>query len=194
MKMVRLMKVLRPVRLLMRSEGLKTIIEALVACRKPIFYATLFLLIVCMVFAVLAMSLFRKKFWFCSDSSLNGLSGHGKGDCFGVLMDAKAHFLYPRIWENPTGNFDSFGTASLTLMRVLTLYYLPYWFSAQDAYEIDKQPVTGYSMVQASAFFHLFLLVGSFFGLNLFASFMCDTFYSLQGTEQLEEVQWLSIR
>ena len=194
MKMIRLMKVLRPVRLLMRSEGLKTIIEALVACRKPILYATLFLLVVCMVFAVLAMSLFRKKFWFCSDSSLNGLSGQGKGDCFGVLMHAKVHFLYPRIWENPTGNFDSFGTASLTLMRVLTLYYLPYWFSAQDAYEIDKQPVTGYSMVQASAFFHLFLLVGSFFGLNLFASFMCDTFYSLQGTEQLEEVQWLSIR
>jgi hypothetical protein len=52
MKMVRMMKVLRPVRLLMRSEGLKTIIEALVACRKPIFYAALFLLILCSVFSV----------------------------------------------------------------------------------------------------------------------------------------------
>jgi hypothetical protein len=36
----------------MRSEGLKTIIEALVACRKPIFYAALFLLILCSVFSV----------------------------------------------------------------------------------------------------------------------------------------------
>ncbi len=52
MKMVRLMKVLRPIRLLMRSQGLKTIIEALVACRKPIFYAALFLLILSSVFAV----------------------------------------------------------------------------------------------------------------------------------------------
>ena len=52
MKMVRLMKVLRPIRLLMRSQGLKTIIEALVSCRKPIFYAALFLLILSSVFAV----------------------------------------------------------------------------------------------------------------------------------------------
>ena len=47
-------------------------------------------------------------------------------------------------------------------------------------YEIGFQPVPGHSIVQAAAFFHLFLLIGSFFGLNLFASFMCDTFYSLQ--------------
>lgn len=39
-----------------------------------------------------------------------------------------------------------------------------------------------------------FVLLGSLFGLNLFAGFMCDTFYSLQGTEQLEEVQWLGVK
>jgi hypothetical protein len=39
-----------------------------------------------------------------------------------------------------------------------------------------------------------YVLLGSLFGLNLFAGFMCDTFYSLQGTEQLEEVQWLGVK
>jgi hypothetical protein len=178
MKMIRLMKVFRPVRLLMRSEGLKTILEALLACRKPIFYATLFLVLICMVFAVLAMALFQKKFASCNDSSFDGLIGQGKFDCLGVLTDSKG-FLKPRIWETPPSgaHFDDFPSSTITLFRVLTLYYLPYWFSAQDAYQIDMQPVTGYSMVQASSFFHIFLLVGSFFGLNLFASFMCDTFY-----------------
>jgi len=55
------------------------------------------------------------------------------------------------------------------------------------------QPVIGFSMTVASLYFHVFLLAGSFFGLNLFASFMCDTFYSLQGTAQLEEVQFCKI-
>ena len=54
--------------------------------------------------------------------------------------------------------------------------------------------MVGFSTIQATAFFELFVLLGSLFGLNLFAGFMCDTFYSLQGTEQLEEVQWLGIQ
>ena len=59
---------------------------------------------------------------------------------------------------------------------------------------IDRNPVDGYSKAQAAAFFISFVLLGSLFGLNLFAGFMCDTFYSLQGTEQLEEVQWLGVK
>ena len=122
MKMVRLMKVLRPVRLLMRSEGLKTIIEALVACRKPIFYATLFLLIVCAVFAVWAMALFKKLFYSCSDKSFDGLKGQGEFDCVSSAIRSNG-ILMPRVWDRPqTGaHFDTFDSAVLTLMRVLTL-------------------------------------------------------------------------
>ena len=187
---------MRPIRLLMRSEGLKTILEALFACRKPIFYATLFLFIVCCVFACMAMALFKRRFYSCNDMSFSGIRGEGEFDCLGTLSVRGKEFLMPRVWENPvTGaHFDAFPSAVLCLMRCLTLTWGIYWASAQDAYEEGLQPVAGYSMVQASLFFHFFLLIGSFFGLNLFASFMCDTFYSLQGTEQLEEVQWLGIK
>jgi hypothetical protein len=45
----------------MRSKGLKSIIQALVMCKKPVFYATLFLVIIAMLFSVMAMSLFKKR-------------------------------------------------------------------------------------------------------------------------------------
>jgi hypothetical protein len=185
---------MRPLRLLMRSEGLKIILDTLFSCRKPIFYATLFLLVVCAVFAVLAMALFKKRFWSCNDGSFDGLKGEGEVQCVGTLWTN--NFLVPRTWDNPpTGqHFDTFTSSVLCLMRCLTLSWGVYWMMAQDAYEIGYQPVLGYSMIQASAFFHLFVFAGSFFGLNLFAGFVCDTFYSIQGTEQLEEVQWMSVK
>lgn len=96
-----------------------------------------------------------------------------------------------RAWNRPPwGNhFDSLDSSIVVLFKCLTLNWVGFYSLAQDAFQQDLQPVVGYSMTVASLYFHLFLLVGSFFGLNLFASFMCDTFYSLQGTAQLEEVQ-----
>ena len=194
-KVIRLMKVMRPVRLLLRSEGLRAIIEALIASLKPMFYATLFLFIVCIMFSVTGMAFFRKKLSFCPDSSLDGSFGEGKLECVGSFM-GKHNFLVPRAWSNPPwgSHFDSLSSSVVVLIRVLTLNWLTYYQLAQDAVAEDVQPVPGFSMMQSSLYFHLFLLVGSFFGLNLFASFMCDTFYSLQGTSQLEEVQWMGVQ
>ena len=91
-------------------------------------------------------------------------------------------------------NIDTFGSSVLSLLRVLVGGWSVHYQLAQDAYMPDLQPVEQHSLLWATLFFHIFLLCGSIFGLNLFAGFMCDTFYSLQGTEQLEEVQWLSVR
>lgn len=196
-KIIRLMKVMRPVRLLLRSEGLKAIIEALFASLKPMAYATLFLLILCVMFSVTGMAFFRNRFHRCSDLSLDGMLGEGEIECSGSYLDGERRELFlPRTWSPPpwASNFDTLGSSVLLLLRVLTLSWSTYYVYAQDTVAIGVQPVLGYSLMQASLFFHLFMLVGSFFGLNLFASFMCDTFYSLQGTAQLEEVQWIAVK
>ena len=193
-KVIRLMKVLRPVRLLMRSEGLKNIMAALFASLKPMSYATLFLFVVCIVFSVTGMAFFRYKFHSCNDLSLDGLKGEGRIECVGPRLSSELYM--PRVWEAPPwGNhFDTLPSSVAVLFRCLTLNWSAFYVYAQDAYLRDVQPVPGVGMVTASLYFHLFLLVGSFFGLNLFASFMCDTFYSLQGTAQLEEVQWMAVK
>jgi hypothetical protein len=194
-KVIRLMKVMRPIRLLLRSDGLRQIIEALFASLKPMFYATLFLLVMCAMFSVTGMAFFRNKFFSCNDTSLDGLLGQGRKECVGLYLSDAGYFA-PRVWARPPwGNhFDSVASSVAALFRILTLNWSALYFYAQDAYHVDIQPVPGVSMALASLYFHTFLLVGSFFGLNLFASFMCDTFYSLQGTAQLEEVQWMAVK
>ena len=195
-KVIRLMKVMRPVRLLLRSEGLKQIIDALIASLKPMFFATLFLVIVIILFSVTGMAFFKEKFHVCTDSSLDGTLNQGKIDCAGHYYFDKSGYMAPRAWNRPrTGShFDTLFSSCILLFKCLTLNWIGSWQLAQDSVAVDVQPVPGFSMTQASLYFHVFLLFGSFFGLNLFASFMCDTFYSLQGTAQLEEVQWLAVQ
>jgi hypothetical protein len=195
-KVIRLMKVMRPVRLLLRSEGLKQVLVALYASLKPMAYATLFLCIVCLVFAVMGMAMFRNKYHSCTDTSLDGLLGEGRLECSGHFFDPERSYYAQRVWKPPPfgHHFDSLQSSFYVLFRVLTLSWATYFEYAQDAHLEDVQPVPGINMIQAALYFHLFLLVGSFFGLNLFASFMCDTFYSLQGTAQLEEVQWMAVK
>jgi len=184
-----------PVRLLLRSQGLKVIIEALFASLKPMAYATLFLLIVCTIFSVTGMAFCRKKFHSWNDMSLDGLLGQGKVECAGNFYTDKDVY-FPRRWARPPwgSHFDSLDSSIAVFFKCLTLNWAKYYTYAQDAYLVDVQPVPGINMAVSSLFFHLFLLIGSFSGLNLFASFMCDTFYPLQGTAQLEKVQWMAVK
>ena len=199
-KIIRLMKVMRPLRMMSRSEDLKKIIVALVSSVKPVLCAVCFLLLVMVVFAVMAMAFFKNKFAICTDLELDGGAGLGRRDCLGAYsseLPEKGGLYLPRAWVTPGfgQNFDTFGSSILVLFRCITLKWVQYYVSAQDApFIAGIQPVQGQQMFTASSFFHLYILFGSFFSLNLFVSFMCDAFYSIQGDEQLEDIQWVSVQ
>jgi hypothetical protein len=206
-KILRAVRVLRPLRLLTRSEGLKKILDAMVVSIKPISFAVVFLLVVCTIFAVIGMAFFKRRFDFCTDSSLDGSQidpdrniGQGKYECFGAFTSVKPEkggILLPRAWIQPGfgQHFDTFPSAVLLLFRCITKKWVQYYVSAQDAPWLpDEQPVPGQNYVIASIYFHSFIMIGSFFSLNLFISFICDAFYSIQGDEQLEELQWMSVQ
>jgi len=206
-KILRIVKVLRPLRLLTRSEGLGKVVDAMLASIKPIGFAIIFLLIICTIFAVIGMAFFKRRFDFCTDLSLDGSQidpdrniGQGKYECFGAFTSDKPEnggILLPRAWIQPGfgQHFDTFPSAVLLLFRCITKKWVQYYVSAQDAPWLpDEQPVPGQNHVIASLYFHSFIMVGSFFSLNLFISFICDAFYSIQGDEQLEELQWMSVQ
>ena len=201
-KILRLMKVLRPLRLMSRSEGLKDIIIALASSVKPMVYAVVFLTVIVITFTVTAMALFKDKFNYCTDMQLDGSKNEGKMECLGHYlrrdtMESGSGLYMPRSWvqPGPGQNFDTFSSSMLLLFRCLTLKWVQYYASAQDApYEKDIQPIFGNQMIQASIFFQIFILFGSFFCMNLLVSFMCDAFYSIRGEDQLEEIQWISVQ
>jgi len=203
-KILRLMKVMRPLRLMSRSEGLKKIIIALVASVKPMVFAVIFLTIIIVIFSVMAMAFFKDKFSYCTDMQLDGSKNEGELECLGQYLRAvpgvsleEGGLYMPRAWTQPAmgQNFDTFGSSMLVLFRCLTLKWVQYYASAQDApFQAGIQPIPGNQMILSSIFFHIFILFGSLFSMNLLASFMCDAFYSIQGDDQLEEIQWISVQ
>ena len=194
MRVIKVTRAIRPLRLMGKNKGMKTIISAIMGSTKPISYATLFLFMVTTVFGIIGMALFRDKFDFCSDSSLDGTIGEGRMECYGSMLRGDG-VLAPRSWLTPRASFDNFLSAVLTLSRAFTLKWVMPWHLAQDAVAPNVQPVENYNAVTASIFFVLFIFIGSFFSLNLFVSFVVDGFYAAQGVEsQFDEIQYASVK
>lgn len=192
-RIIRVSRSLRPLRLMGRNKGMKTIISALIGSAKPITYATLFLFMITTIFAVLGMALFKDSFGSCNDGTLDGSIGEGKFECLGTLT--RDGLFLPRVWVNPHSNFDTFPRAIQTLCRVFTLKWVSVWYLAMDATGPGIQPVENTNVAMGSIFFVLFIFVGSFFSLNLFVSFIVDGFYAAQGVDsQFDEIQYASVR
>ena len=172
------MRALRPLRLMSRNKGMKTIVYALLGSTKPITYAIMFLFVVTTVFGVLGVALFRDTFQYCVDGDwVDGTKGEGKLECHGeYFVDSfeDGGFPRPRSWLNTPWNFDTFGSAVITLSRVFTLKWTNVWYTAQDRTSPGVQPVENNNVAVASAFLISFIFMGSFLSLNLFVSFIVD--------------------
>ena len=202
-RVILLGKMLRPLRLLGRNAGMRAIVGALVWSAKPIVYAFGFLVLIVVVFAVLGMAIFKNSMHFCNDFSLRGDLGEGVLECVDTFLkeDETASLgrsggvLLPRVWDRPRHHFDDFPHAALSLCRVLTLKWVSVWQSTTDIVGKGVQPVPGYNIPTASAFFIIFVFIGSFFSVNLFVSFVVDGFYAAQGLDsQFAEIQYASIQ
>ncbi|KAJ1477907.1 Ion transport protein-domain-containing protein [Baffinella frigidus] len=197
---------LRPLRLMGRNAGMRSIVGALVWSAKPIVFALGFLLLIVMIFSVLGMAIFKDMLHACTDGSLRGDLGEGVFECVNIFVTSSTPatqfapgtpggVLLPRVWKRPLYNFDNFPFAALSLCRVLTLKWVSVWQGCIDAAGEGIQPVPGINTPAASAFFIIFVFIGSFFSVNLFVSFVVDGFYAAQGLDnQFAEIQYASIQ
>ena len=193
LRILRLLRAFRPLKMMNRNKGMKTIVSAIISSAKPITYAVGFLLLIITVFAVMGVALYKQTFKFCNDGSLDGELREGMTQCSGTFMIGE--YPTPRAWLNPSWNFDTFPTAVLSLLRVCTLKWMVIWYSAQDRVEPSIQPLLNNNSVVASIYLVLFIFIGSFFGLNLFVSFIVDGFYTAQGVDsKFDDIAWATIQ
>jgi hypothetical protein len=164
---MRSLRVLRPLRLLLRDAGMKVVIEALIASAPSVANILAIIVTLMAVFAIVGMRLFLGAFASCSDEAVSL-----KVDCVGELPSG-----LPREWRNPwVGNFDSFSSSMMTLFQAVTADTLPdLIFAGMDATGVDQPPVpTDWSWT--ALYFLLWLLVGNFMALNLFVGAIVDNF------------------
>ncbi|CAF0997674.1 unnamed protein product [Rotaria sordida] len=170
-KSMRTLRALRPLKALSRFEGIRVVVNALIGAIPSIFNVLLVCLVFWLIFSIVGVQLFGGKFYKCvypdtHDRVNISENVTNKMDCLNKNF----------TWENSRVNFDNVVNGYLALFQVATFKgWIEIMADATDAKEIDVQPERE-SNVYILAYFVLFIILGSFFTLNLFIGVVIDNF------------------
>eukprot|EP00347_Sterkiella_histriomuscorum_P011811 403371009 len=168
-KTFKMLRVVRGIKLVSKNEGLKLAVKALVQAIPQIANVSIIMLLFFLIFGIIAVNFFKGKFYYCEmESVLPDLqySVLNKWSC----LDAGG------IWKNKPWSFDNILEAMKSLFQMSTTsgWSDIMYFSIQST-EIDNIQRFEYNMYWI-VYFIVFIIVGSFFMLNLFVGVVISTF------------------
>ncbi|XP_061626694.1 voltage-dependent T-type calcium channel subunit alpha-1I-like isoform X1 [Phyllopteryx taeniolatus] len=177
LRVLRLLRTLRPLRVISRAPGLKLVVETLITSLKPIGNIVLICCAFFIIFGILGVQLFKGKFYYCV--SLNVKNITNKSDCLAANYR----------WVHHKYNFDNLGQA---LMSLFVLASKDGWvnimYHGLDAVGIDQQPVINNNPWML-LYFISFLLIVSFFVLNMFVGVVVENFHKCRQHQEVEEAR-----
>ncbi|KAK9883220.1 hypothetical protein WA026_001409 [Henosepilachna vigintioctopunctata] len=176
LRVFRLLRSLRPLRVINRAPGLKLVVQTLLSSLRPIGNIVLICCTFFIIFGILGVQLFKGTFYHCTGKNIQGVQN--KSDC--ISRESSK-------WENEKYNFDDLGQA---LMSLFVLSSRDGWvnimYSGLDAVGVDQQPKTNYSEWRLLYFISFILLVG-FFVLNMFVGVVVENFHRCREEQEKEE-------
>ncbi|XP_038274927.1 voltage-dependent T-type calcium channel subunit alpha-1H isoform X2 [Dermochelys coriacea] len=177
LRVLRLLRTLRPLRVISRAPGLKLVVETLISSLRPIGNIVLICCAFFIIFGILGVQLFKGKFYYCEGPDTKNIST--KADCTSV------HYR----WVRRKYNFDNLGQA---LMSLFVLSSKDGWvnimYNGLDAVGIDQQPVQNHNPWML-LYFISFLLIVSFFVLNMFVGVVVENFHKCRQHQEAEEAR-----
>ncbi|XP_048586594.1 sodium channel protein 60E isoform X3 [Nematostella vectensis] len=171
---------LRPLRAISRLGGMKVVINALFAAIPGIGSVLVVSMLFWLMFSISGVQLFAGKFYKCVNAEDEKLSPS-------VIPNKTACLDHPDYrWVNANVNFDNVINGFLALLQVATYEgWMEVMADAVDSTKIDQQPSYEANLI-AYAYFVVFIIVGSFFVLNLFVGVIIDNFNTLK--KKYEEI------
>ncbi|XP_061405116.1 voltage-dependent T-type calcium channel subunit alpha-1H-like [Lethenteron reissneri] len=177
LRVLRLLRTLRPLRVISRAPGLKLVVETLITSLKPIGNIVLICCAFFIIFGILGVQLFKGKFYFCEGTDTRNITS--RADC------ARAHYR----WVRRKYNFDNLGQA---LMSLFVLASKDGWvnimYDGLDAVGENLQPVRNHNPWML-LYFISFLLLVSFFVLNMFVGVVVENFHKCRQHQEAEETR-----
>uniref|UniRef100_A0A3Q3A3N9 Voltage-dependent T-type calcium channel subunit alpha-1H n=1 Tax=Kryptolebias marmoratus TaxID=37003 RepID=A0A3Q3A3N9_KRYMA len=177
LRVLRLLRTLRPLRVISRAPGLKLVVETLITSLRPIGNIVLICCAFFIVFGILGVQLFKGKFYHCEGLDTKNITN--KSDC---LM---ANYR----WIRRKYNFDNLIQA---LMSLFVLSCKDGWvnimYDGLDAVGVDQQPVRNHNPWML-LYFISFLLIVSFFVLNMFVGVVVENFHKCRQDQEEEEAR-----
>mmetsp|Transcript_23808 Transcript_23808/g.20742 ORF Transcript_23808/g.20742 Transcript_23808/m.20742 type:complete len:260 (+) Transcript_23808:400-1179(+) len=188
-RILRLLRTLRPLRFISHNVNLKIVVIALLESLGGIFNVVIVVFLVWIMFAILGVSLLRGRMGYCDSFNPEvGKFGVPRNECFGK-------------WRNYDTNFENVYQAMMTLFVVSSLEGWPeIMYEAIDSATEDQGPTRGNSPAFA-IYYILFILIGSFFFVNLFVGVIFYEFNKARKNEEKknsffrtpEQEKWITI-
>jgi voltage-dependent calcium channel T type alpha-1G len=129
LRVFRLLRSLRPLRVINRAPGLKLVVQTLLSSLRPIGNIVLICCTFFIIFGILGVQLFKGTFFYCEGENIKGV--RNKTDC--LAIDGN-------VWINRKYNFDDLGKA---LMSLFVLSSRDGWvnimYTGLDAVGVDQQ-------------------------------------------------------
>ncbi|XP_069780422.1 sodium channel protein type 4 subunit alpha-like [Narcine bancroftii] len=182
LRSLRTLRALRPLRAISRWEGMRLVVNALVASIPSISNVMFVCLIFWLIFGIVGVQIFGGTFYECVDENKVRLPlsiVNNRSEC-----EANEDIGYR--WVNPKINFDNVLSAYMALLQVATFEgWLEIMANAADSRGIDLQPemsANPYSLF----YFVAFIVIGTFFTLNLFIGIIIDNFNTMHKRSRKE--------
>ncbi|XP_019519689.1 PREDICTED: voltage-dependent P/Q-type calcium channel subunit alpha-1A isoform X6 [Hipposideros armiger] len=182
-KSLRVLRVLRPLKTIKRLPKLKAVFDCVVNSLKNVFNILIVYMLFMFIFAVVAVQLFKGKFFHCTDESKEF-----EKDCRGkyLLYEKNEVKARDREWRKYDFHYDNVLWALLTLFTVSTGEGWPQVLKhSVDATFENQGPSPGYRM-EMSIFYVVYFVVFPFFFVNIFVALIIITFQE-QGDKMMEE-------
>ncbi|KAG9477608.1 hypothetical protein GDO78_012888 [Eleutherodactylus coqui] len=182
-KSLRVLRVLRPLKTIKRLPKLKAVFDCVVNSLKNVLNILIVYMLFMFIFAVIAVQLFKGKFFYCTDESKDL-----EKDCRGEYLnyendDVRAQ---ARQWKKYEFHYDNVLWALLTLFTVSTGEGWPNVLKhSVDATYEDQGPTPGFRM-EMSIFYVVYFVVFPFFFVNIFVALIIITFQE-QGDKVMSE-------
>jgi hypothetical protein len=181
-----MLRVLRALRMISRNPELKQVIVALGESIGQISNVMLVTAIIFLIFAIIGVNLYGGKFFYCSE------------DMYKWHTEFECH-ANDGLWMRYDHNFDNSMKGFVTLFVVASLEGWPdVLMQAYDAPGVENTgPIYNNGVGKAIIFFLLFIVIGSFFFINMFVGVLFLKFAQAQAEQQRgfskQELDWIEI-
>uniref|UniRef100_A0A3Q2Y463 Ion transport domain-containing protein n=1 Tax=Hippocampus comes TaxID=109280 RepID=A0A3Q2Y463_HIPCM len=177
LRVLRLLRTLRPL-VISRAPGLKLVVETLITSLRPIGNIVLICCAFFIVFGILGVQLFKGKFYHCEGPNTKNITN--KSDCL----------LANYSWIRRKYNFDNLIQQALMSLFVLSCKdgWVNIMYDGLDAVGVDQQPVRNHNPWML-LYFISFLLIVSFFVLNMFVGVVVENFHKCRQDQEEEEAR-----
>jgi len=200
-----LLRVLRPLRLVTRSHDMREIVLSLLQATGAVVRVIFFIAAIYLVFAVIGQGVFGYRLHRCTDVAPMAWQPSDMSNCAGSFQRDGDGLLAPRAWWTP-GHFDSTVSSFTTLFKVGSLKWLAVLSDSMEITAVWAQPCSSEAeaagrcsrdyLHTAALYFIIFVVIGSYFCVNLLVAVIIDAFFSTQNHDASDNnfIEWHAMK